>query len=160
MGRQQGHVGSGQAGLVRTCGEEQRTLGRCDHNGAYTDRKVSLEWGCQLLETSRDSETHQVLSSPNGHSNQALLVHSLSPGQGESREVCEARVALQFLQARQPSWPPVLQAQQGLHPLAESQRAGPPCLDVTASSAWSAGSLSMTHYPPNPKIGIKLSIWL
>lgn len=100
LGRQRGQVGLGQAGVVRMCGAEQRRLGRCDHNGAYTDRKVCLGWDYQVLQTPRDSETHQVPSSPNGHSNQALLVHSLAPGQGESREVCEARVALQFLQAR------------------------------------------------------------
>lgn len=78
----------------------QRRLGRCDHSRAYTVRKVCLEWDYQVLETPRDSETHRILSSPNGHSNQALLVHSMSPGQRESREISEARVALQFLQAR------------------------------------------------------------
>lgn len=100
LGRQRGQIGSVQAGMVRTCEEGWRRLGRHDHNGAYTVRKVCLGWDYQVLETPRDSETHQTLSSLNGHSNQALLVHSLSPGQRESREIREARVALQHLQAR------------------------------------------------------------
>lgn len=32
LGRQRGQVGSVQVRMVRICGEEQRRLGRCDHN--------------------------------------------------------------------------------------------------------------------------------
>lgn len=91
-------LGTGRGG--QDMWRRQRGLGRCDHNRAYTARKLYLGWDYQVLETPRGSETHQILSSPNDYSNQALLVLSLSPGQRESREISEARVALQFLQAR------------------------------------------------------------
>lgn len=45
LGRQRGQIGSVQPGMVRTCGEGWRRLGKHDQNGAYTVRKVCWKGG-------------------------------------------------------------------------------------------------------------------